>query len=100
MDLGISRPTSYELNTSIKEYLQLADLDLYNAYYDYQRNLCNNLYDKGCSDLQVWNALLRINCALSEASYIKGSDDFLLYGEREIVLTYLNDYTIKLKSLL
>ena len=47
IDLGISRPTSYELNTSIKEYLRLADLDLYNYYYDYLRNLSDNLYDKG-----------------------------------------------------
>ena len=49
-DLNISRPTAYELNTSVEEYLRLADLDLYNAYYGYQQNLYNNLYDKGYSD--------------------------------------------------
>ena len=96
-ELDMGGPTSCKLNTSIGDYLRLAELDLYNYYYGYQRNLCNNLYDKGCSDSQVWDALLRINGALSEASYIKGGSDFLLYGEREIVLTYLSDYTIKLK---
>jgi len=74
--LNISRPTAYELNTSIEEYLQLAELDLYNYYYDYQRNLSNNLYDRGYLDMEVQDALLRINGALSEASYDGIGNDF------------------------
>ena len=75
MDLNISKPASYELNTSVKEYLRLADLDLYNYYYDYQRNLSHNLYDKGCLDIEVQDALLRVGGAISKSLYAgKGSD--------------------------
>ena len=96
-DLNISRSTTYELNTSIEEYLRLVELDLYNYYYDYQRNLSDNLYDRGYLDMEVQDALLRINGALSEASYDGIGNDFWLCEEKEIVLNYLNDYTIKLK---
>ena len=97
MDLNKSRPVSYELNTSIEEYLRLADLDLYNYYYDYQRNLSNNLYDKGCLDIEVQDVLLRVGGAISKSLYAGKGSDFWLYEEKEIVLNYLNDYTIKLK---
>ena len=96
-DLNISRSTTYELNTSIEEYLRLVELDLYNYYYDYQRNLSDNLYDRGYLDMEVQDALLRVGGAISKSLYDGMGNDFWLCEEKEIVLNYLEDYTIKLK---
>ena len=76
MDLNMSRPVSYELNTPVKEYLRLADLELYNYYHDYQRNLSNNLYGKGRLGIEVRDTLLRVGGAISKSLYARKGSDF------------------------